>query len=226
MHPQRTVPAQALVTQSSAEVELGATVKASQEVFETVSLWMDVGETSWRARDGRCNCSNWDHVTLGLGKGETLEHKLVVGSRKEASRELQYHRVRGGDNSAICSLGCLNTTALCGTPKPGVANSCLGETQSHERWEYRFKTSGRKDACTRMDLHSRTYKTRSVGGPSLRDVAWRVAANARSGNIIYTEDAMNINRDEERRLVEGGSRDFVTVLLLKSVIGQDDHFSA
>ena len=74
-------------------------------------------------------------------------------------------------------------------------------------------------------LHSKSCKTTNVGGPSLRDVAWRVAADARCGNIIHTEDAMNINRDEERRLVEGGSRDLVTVLLLKSVIGQDQ-FSA
>ena len=32
--------------------------------------------------------------------------------------------------------------------------------------------------------------------------------------------------NEEHRLVEGRPRDLVTVLLLKSVSGQDDHFGA
>ena len=40
-----------------------------------------------------------------------------------------------------------------------------------------------------------------------------------SGNFINKEDATNINRDEEHRLVQGGPRDLVTVLLLKSVRG-------
>ena len=47
-----------------------------------------------------------------------------------------------------------------------------------------------------------------------------------SGNIINIEDAMNINRDEEDRLVAGWPRDLVTVLLHKSVCGRDDHLSA
>ena len=40
------------------------------------------------------------------------------------------------------------------------------------------------------------------------------------------EDATNINRDTERRLDEGGPRDLVTVLLLKSVSGQNSHLGA
>ena len=77
-----------------------------------------------------------------------------------------------------------------------------------------------------MDLHSKTYMTTNRGGPSWRDVAYRVTFDAGSGNIFNMEDAMNINRDEEHGLVEGGSRDLVTVLLLKSVSGRDDHLSA
>ena len=49
---------QAVVALSSAEAELGAPVKASQEVLGMMSLWKDVGENTRRARDGRCKCSN------------------------------------------------------------------------------------------------------------------------------------------------------------------------
>ena len=53
-----------------------------------------------------------------------------------------------------------------------------------------------------------------------------MTADARSGDIINMEEAMNINHDEEHKLVEGGPRDLVAVLLFKSASGRDDHFSA
>ena len=61
------------------------------------------------------------------------------------------------------------------------------------------------DAWTRMDMHSKTYKTTHKGGLAWRDVAYRATADARSGDIINIEDATDINRDrdEEHRLVEG-----------------------
>ena len=78
-----------------------------------------------------------------------------------------------------------------------------------------------------MDLHSKkNYKTTKRGGRSWRDVACRVTDDAWSGDIINMEDAMNTNRDEEHKLVEGGPRDLVSVLLLKSVNGQDYHLGA
>ena len=61
-------------------------------------------------------------------------------------------------------------------------------------------------------------------GDTLR--AYRVTADARGGDIINIEEATNINRDEEHRMVEGRPRDLVTVLLLKCVNNQDDHLSA
>ena len=64
------------------------------------------------------------------------------------------------------------------------------------------------------------------GGPTWRDVAYRVTADARSGNIMNIEDATNINRDEEHRPVEGGPRDLLTVLLLECVSGPCDHLGA
>ena len=77
-----------------------------------------------------------------------------------------------------------------------------------------------------MELHSKTYKITNRRGPIWRGVAYRVTADAGSGDIINIECAMNINRDEEHRLVEGTLRDLVTVLLLKSASGRDDHLSA
>ena len=70
---------QVVVALSSAEAELGAAVKASQEVLGMMSLWKELGATTW---DGRRKCSNWDHPTHGTRKGETVEHELVVGSRE------------------------------------------------------------------------------------------------------------------------------------------------
>ena len=49
-----------------------------------------------------------------------------------------------------------------------------------------------------------------------------MTADARSRDISDIEDVTNINRGMGHRLVEGGPRDLVTVLLLKSVSGQDD----
>ena len=92
--------------------------------------------------------------------------------------------------------------------------------------EKRFGTEGRMDAWTRLDMHSKTCKTTNKGGPTWRNVAYRVTADARSGNIINIEDSANINRDEEHRPVEGRPRDLVIVLLLKCVSGPCDHLGA
>ena len=72
----------------------------------------------------------------------------------------------------------------------------------------------------------KNYKTTNKGGPTRGDVAYRVTGNAMSADIINIEDATNINRDMEHRLVECGPRNLVTVLLLRSVSGRDDHFGA
>ena len=78
-----------------------------------------------------------------------------------------------------------------------------------------------------MGVHSTTYKTSHKGRPTWGEVAYRVTADARSGDIINIEDAANINRDTEHTLGEGGPRDLVTVLLLlKGFGGRDDHFGA
>ena len=69
-----------------------------------------------------------------------------------------------------------------------------------------FKTKGRTN-------DSKTYKTTNKGGPTWRDVAYRVTAGARSGYIINIADATNINCDEEHRLDEGRPRDLVIVLI-------------
>ena len=161
---------------------------------------------------------------------------------KEASRELQYHKVKSSDNSADLfakahahhsirrhteAMGCefmFGRDPIAFTVNNFGAHVIMGKEASEV--ENGFKASGRMDAWTRMDLHSKTYKTTNKGGPTCKDVAYRVTADARSGYIINIEDATNSRRDEEHRLVEGRPRDLVTVLLLKSIGVQDDHLGA
>ena len=141
---------------------------------------------------------------------------VIWVQEKEASRELQYHKVRGSDNSADLlkrgsivrhteAMGC---EFMSGRDPAAFAVNDLNTKVNMENLarevEHRFKTSGRMDAWTRIDLHSKTCVTTNREGPSWRDVASRVTADARSGNIINKEDAMNINSDEEHRLVDRG----------------------
>ena len=169
--------------------------------------------------------------------GESRSSWLWV-QEKAASRELQYLKVKGSDNSADLFTKTLDHDSVrqhTGTmgsefmfrrdPLALTVNN-LSATLSMKKLpmevERRFGTRRRMDAWTRTDMHSRTYKTTNKGRPTWRDVAYRVTADARSGDIINIEDATNINRDEEHRPVEWGPRDLVTVLLLKCVSGQDD----
>ena len=82
------------------------------------------------------------------------------------------------------------------------------------------KKNGRVD---KDGLAQQNLQGHKQGGPTWRDVACRVTADARSEDVINIEEATNINRDEEHRLVEVGPRDLVTVLLLKSVGVQNDN---
>ena len=92
-----------------------------------------------------------------------------------------------------------------------------------ENW---FKANGRMDAWTRTDLHSKAYNIINKGGATWKNVAYRVTADSRSGDIINIEGATITRRDEEHRLVEWEPRDLVTVLLLKRVSVQDDPLGA
>ena len=95
---------QAVVAQSSAEAEMGAAMKASQEVLGMMSLWKGVGETTSGNVMGDVSAAIGRDASavlgifrrMGLGK---VRHLLWV-QEKEASRELQYHKINGSDNSA------------------------------------------------------------------------------------------------------------------------------
>ena len=87
----------------------------------------------------------------------------------------------------------------------------------------KFKTRGTVDTWTRLDLHTKNLQENKQERTDLGNVAYRVTADARSGDVIDVEDVMTVNREVEYRLVYGGFCDLVTVLLLKSVSGQDDH---
>ena len=138
---------------------------------------------------------------------------------KAASRELQYHRVKGSDNSADLFTKALEHDSIRRHTEAMGCEFVFGRDpiaftvhNSSEKVrieklameiESLFKTKGRMDAWTRMDLHSKTCKTTHRRGPTWRDVAYRVTADARSGDIINVVETVSINRDEEHRLVEG-----------------------
>ena len=145
---------------------------------------------------------------LGWAQMRHLNTNCLWVQEKGASRELQYHKVKGSDNSA-----CLFTKALDhdsirkdtesmgsefvfgkGEPLALTVNN-LGATLSMKKLametERQFGTKGRMDAWTRMDLQSKSYKTTHKGGPTWKDVAYRVTADARSEDIINIEDVAN-----------------------------------
>ena len=90
---------QAVAALSSAEAELGAAVKASQEVLGMTSLWKDVGETTWRHVMEDASAEIGIIRPMVLGKVRHLNMSWLWVQEKEASRELQYHKVKGSDNS-------------------------------------------------------------------------------------------------------------------------------
>ena len=164
--------------------------------------------------DERRKRSNWDHPRHAVEKRwDTWTQVGWWVQEKEASRELQHHNIKGSDNSADLFTKVLDHDSI----KPHTENmGCefiferdpfaftvdnLGATLTE--MERRLRTKGRMDAWTRMDMHSKTYKTTNKKGLAWRDVAYRATADARSGDIINIEDATDINRDEENRLVEG-----------------------
>ena len=89
--------AQAVVALSSAE---GAAEKARQEVLGMMSLWEDVGETTRGHVMGDASAAIGIIRRMGLGKVRHLNTSWLWVQEKEASRELQYHEVKGSDNSA------------------------------------------------------------------------------------------------------------------------------
>ena len=54
-------------------------------------------------------------------------------------------------------------------------------------------------------MRSKIYKTMNKGGPTWKDVAYRVTADARSGDIINIEGTTKINRYEEYKLIARGA---------------------
>ena len=237
--PQRTAHAQVLEQDSSrggsafSRGGTGAAVKASHEVLGVI-LWKDVGETTQEHVMGDANAAIGIIRRIGLGKVRHLNTSWLWVQEKEASRELQYHKVQVSDSSADLFTKAPEHDSIVHTEATGrefvfgrdpialTVNNLSAKLNMEKvarEVEHRFKTRGRKDAWTRMDLHSKTHKATNRRGPNWRDVAYRVTADARSGDIINREEAMNINRDEEHRLIEGRLRDLVTG-------SRDDHLSA
>ena len=173
---------QAVVALSSAEAELCAAEKASQEVLGVMSLWKDVGEITSGHVMGDASAAIGIIRCMGLGRVRHLNTSRLWVQEKEAARELQYHKIKGSDSTAdLCtkaldhdsikrhneSMGCEFMFEK--DPFALTVNN-LSATLSMKMLamevERRFWTKGRMDAWTRMDAHSKTYKTTSKGGPA------------------------------------------------------------
>ena len=120
---------QAVVALSSAEAELGAAVKASQEVLGMMSLWK---RNHPGTCDGRCKRSIWDHGIIRrmeLGKVRDLNTRWLWVQEKEASRETQHRKVKGSENIADLFTKALDHDSV--TLDPWEANSRLGGIHFH-----------------------------------------------------------------------------------------------
>ena len=90
----------AIVAPSLAEAELGAAVKAGQEVLGMMSLWKDVSEATRGHVMGDASAAIGIILPMGLGEVRHFNTSWLWVQEKEASRELEYHKVKGSDNSA------------------------------------------------------------------------------------------------------------------------------
>ena len=89
---------------SSAEAELDAAVKASQEVLGMMSLWKDVGAITRGHVMGDASAAVGIIRRMGLGKVRHLNTSWLWAQDKEASRELQYHKVKKAATTVLtCS---------------------------------------------------------------------------------------------------------------------------
>ena len=206
---------QAVVALSSAEAELGAALKASQETLEIVSLWKDVGETTREHVLGDASAAIGIIRRMGMGKVRHLNTCWLRVQEKEASRELQCHKVRGSDNSVDLFTKAVehdsivrHTDAMgceCMFGRDPIAltvrnlNAKVNMENFAQEVEYRSKTSGRMDAWTRMDLR-RDHVDEFEGAMS------SVKREAPIEFWKETEEAVpeNLGRSRENRLAEKG----------------------
>ena len=182
MHPQ---------TQAEEEAEPVAAVKEGPEVLGMISLWKDVGEPTLGHVMGDESAAIGIIRRTGLGKVRHLNTSWLWVQEKDASRELQDHRVKGSHVSAdflftkaldhgsirrhIEAMGC--ELMFWREPIASAVNTLSAKVRKEilaMEMESLFKTKRRMDAWTRMDLHSKTYKTRNKGRPTRRVVAYRV----------------------------------------------------
>ena len=76
-----------------------APVKASQEVRGMMSLWKGVGETNLGRMMGDASAAIGIIPRMGVGKVRHFNTSWLWVQEQEASRELEYHKVKGSDNT-------------------------------------------------------------------------------------------------------------------------------
>ena len=147
----------------------------------------------------------------GWGRWNNYTHFGCGVSEKEATRAFLYHKVKAGDNSANLSTKALDhasivkhTEAMGGEfmawvdPLAFTVNSISARVSMEKLAQdvvIRVNTIGRIDAWKRTNLNNKTFTTTNKGRPTWENVAHKVTADARSGNITNIDDATNINRD-------------------------------
>ena len=101
MHPHRTARAKVLKpdTRSGGAECSGGRTGCSRE-GKSRGAWDDVFVDHPRTCDGRRKCSNRNHPSHGSGTVRHLNTSWSWVQEKEASRELQYHKVEGSDHGA------------------------------------------------------------------------------------------------------------------------------
>ena len=127
---------------------------------------------------------------MGLGKVRHLNTRLVVGSREGSVTDhdsIRRHtearvsvHVWEGSNRIHCQQFECTKCAWRNLHWKWRASS-----RQKEGW-----TRGREWTCT-----AKLTRPRKGGGPTWRDVAYRVTADVRCGEIISIQDATMINRD-------------------------------
>ena len=88
-----------------------------------------------------------------------------------------------------------------------------GNPEEVKRLMKRFGLRGPISVWSRTDLGSKCFRTTLKNGPDWKNVRVRITHDARTGHVIDVEQAWNMPKQDEHRLLPGGKRDITTTLL-------------
>ena len=213
---------QALVSLSSAEAELFASIKACSETLGFLSLLKDYQLHVKGKVMSDANAALGIIKRQGLGRTRHIHTSYLwvqqvndqgINLSKVPGTELYRHvhqtcdkRKRGipeGHDEIAFTINFM------GQSKRQISPSLHASLQN-------LGLSGIYSIGPRMDLKSKCFRTSAKGGPSWKDVEARVTLDASNGNTIKIEAARVITREREHCLTLGGPRDITTLLIWRS----------